>query len=396
VAVVTVRAGHVQPVWAGHPWVYAQAVARVAGGATAGDEVEVVDEQGHVLGRGLYSPGSAIAVRLYTRDRSTRVDAALFERRVSAATARRRDLGLPSDETTAYRAVHAEGDDLPGLIVDRYGDVLVVQIGTIGMKRREAILLDALERELAPRAILDRSSERAAKAEGFEPGSGVVRGDANVSELSFRERGLAFRIPFELGQKTGYYLDQRPLRARVEALAKGRRVLDTFSYVGAIALGAARGGASAVHAVDQSALALEVAAECARENGLSDRIEFERADAHDALAYAGRKGGYDLVVCDPPKLAPTRAAKKRALASMRRLAAAGLRATRLGGLCVLCSCSAAIAVDELTRAAALGGRDVGLRPIVLERWFQGADHPVPAAFPEGLYLSSLILEVQPL
>jgi 23S rRNA (cytosine1962-C5)-methyltransferase len=371
-------------------------VARVSGGAVAGDEVEVQDERGNVLGRGLYSPGSAILVRLYTRARDTKLDAAFFARGVEAAVARRAALGLPSDQTDAYRVVHAEGDDLPGLIVDRYGDVVVVQLGTIGMKRREAVLLDAIGKALSPRAILDRTSERAAQHEGFEAAKGIVRGDASVNELRFMERGLRYRIPFELGQKTGFYVDQRPLRQRVEDLARGRRVLDTFTYIGAIALAAARGGAKEVVAIDASALALEVAAECAEENQLSSRMRFERADAHDALAAAGRQGGYDLVICDPPKLAPTRAAKKRALGSMRRLAAAGARATRPGGLLVLCSCSAAIGMDELTRAAALGGRDVGVRPIVLERHFQGPDHPVPAAFPEGLYLSSLILEIAPL
>lgn len=396
VATVSLKPGHVQPVWAGHPWVYAQAVARISGGAMPGDEVEVVDAQGNVLGRGLYSPGSAIVVRMYTRDKSTRIDGSLFERRLAAAIELRRMLGLPAEDTNAYRVVHAEGDDLPGLVVDRYGDVVVFQAATIGIKKREVALLDALETAFRPRAIIDRSSERAASLEGFSAARGVVRGDTSVGELAFLERGLKFRIPLELGQKTGFYVDQRPLRERVETLAHGKRVLDTFTYVGAIAMAAARGGASEVHAVDQNALALEVAAECAGENGLAGRIQFERADAHDVLSLAGRKGGYDLVVCDPPKLAPTRAAKKRALGSMRRLAAAGARATRPGGLLVLCSCSAAIGLDELTRAAALGGRDVGVRPTVLERWFQGADHPVPAAFPEGLYLSSLIVEVQPL
>jgi 23S rRNA (cytosine1962-C5)-methyltransferase len=396
VATVTLKPGHVQPVWAGHPWVYAQAVARVSGGAVAGDEVEVVDAQGHVMGRGLYSPSSAIVVRLYTRDRNTRIDSSLLESRIEAAAELRKGLDLPSPETTAYRLIHAEGDDLPGLVVDRYGDVLVLQIGTIGMKRRQQSILDALVKVVRPRAVIDRTSERAARVEQFEAGSGVIHGDTGVRELAFSERGLAYRIPFELGQKTGFYVDQRPLRARVESLAHDRRVLDTFTYVGAIAMAAARGGAKQVVAVDQSALALEVSAECARDNGLSDRIKHERADAHEALALAGRQGGYDLVVCDPPKLAPTRAAKKRALASMRRLAAAGARATRPRGILVLCSCSAAIGVDELTRASALGGRDVGVRPIVLERWFQGPDHPVPAAFPEGLYLSSLVLEIQPL
>lgn len=396
VATVVLKPGHVQPVWAGHPWVYAQAVERIEGGALAGDEVTVVDGRGNVLGRGLYSPRSAIVVRLYTHDRQTRIDAALFRQRLEAASERRRRLGLPSEDTDGYRLVHAEGDDLPGLVVDRYGDVLVFQVGTSGIKRHEAEILDALEHALGPRAIVDRSSERAARTEGFELARGIVRGDANLKELAFSERGLRFRIPLELGQKTGFYLDQRPLRRRIEELSHGRRVLDVFTYVGAISLCAARGGASEVIGIDSSALALEVAAEHARLNGVSDRTHFECTDAHEALAHAGRKGGYDLVICDPPKLAPTRAAKKRALGVMRRLAAAGARATRPGGLLVLCSCSAAIGMQELARAAALGARDVGARTLILERWFQGPDHPVPAAFPEGLYLSTLIVEVMPL
>jgi 23S rRNA (cytosine1962-C5)-methyltransferase len=394
-ATVTLRSGHVQPVWAGHPWVYAQAVERVEGGAQAGDEVIVRDPRGNVLGRGLYSPGSAIAVRMYTRDAARSIDGALIQERIGRAIERRRTIGLPCGDTDGYRLIHAEGDDLPGLIVDRYGPVLVFQVSTIGVKRRQGVILDALTHALSPRAIVDRTSERSARSEGFTPETGVVRGDTELGELEFVERGLHFRIPLALGQKTGFYLDQRPLRARVEALAHGRRVLDAFSYVGAIALAAARGGASEVVAADTSGPALETAAACAALNGLEKRVIFQRADAHEVLGHAGRKGGHDLVICDPPKLAPTRASKRRAIDSMRRLSAAGCRATTPGGLLVLCSCSAAIGADELTRSAALGARDVGMRATVLERLFQGPDHPVAAAFPEGLYLSTLLLEVIP-
>jgi 23S rRNA (cytosine1962-C5)-methyltransferase len=393
VSAVVIRAGHVQPVWAGHPWVFAQAVERIEGGAQPGDDVEVRDARGNSLGRGLYSPGSAIVVRLYTRNPATRVDGALFADRITRAAERRRTFELPSADTTVFRLVNAEGDDLPGLIVDRLGDAISVQFGTIGVKQREAGVLDALAR-ISPRAIVDRTPERTAKSEGFAAGGGVVWGDVSFDEFDFLERGLRFRIPLELGQKTGFYADQRPLRARIETLAHGRRVLDAFSYVGAVALSAARGGARSVEAIDSSALALEVGAECARLNGLGDKVAFERADAHEALAHAGRKGGYDLVVCDPPKLAPGRSARGRALDLMRKLAAQGARATRPGGLFVLCSCSAAIGHAELTRALALGARDIGARATVLERHSQGPDHPVQAAFPEGLYLSSVISEIQ--
>ena len=392
-AAVVIKAGHVQPVWAGHPWVFAQAIERIEGGAAAGDEISVRDARGNVLGRGLYSPGSAIPVRLYTRDATTPIDGALFGKRIEQALARRAAVGLPSGETNAVRLVHAEGDEVPGLIVDQLGDVLSVQLGTIGVKRREGMILDHLTRLLKPRSIIDRTPLTHAKTEGFTPTHGVLRGDDTLDAFSFRERGLEFRIPFSLGHKTGFYVDQRPLRARIEELSRGRKVLDTYSFVGAIALSAARGGAREVHAVEASAPALEVAAECAALNQLSGRVIYERADAVEVLNQAGRKGGYDLVICDPPKLAPSRAAKLRAVDSMRRLASAGCRATKPGGLLVVCSCSAAIGMAELTRAVALGARDVGAQALVLERFFQGPDHPVPAAFPEGLYLCSVLVEV---
>jgi 23S rRNA (cytosine1962-C5)-methyltransferase len=392
-AMVTVKPGHVQPLWAGHPWVYAQAIERVEGGAAAGDEVDVVDPRGNFLGRGLYSPRSAIPVRLYSWQRGVAFNLELVAQRVRVAQGRRRAMGLPNAGTDAYRLVNAEGDDLPGLVVDLYAGVAAVQFATVGTKRREDLVLDALGDLLGPEAIVDRSSPGTARAEEFSPRRGVVRGASDLMELSFRERGLAYRIPLSLGQKTGFYLDQRPLRDRVEELARGRRVLDTFAYVGALSLAAARGGASAVTAVDSSALALEVAAECAERNGLAGKIQLEHGDATEELGRAGRRGGYDLVICDPPKLAPTRPSLKQAAAMARRLAGLGCRATRPGGLLVLSSCSAALGVRELSRATALGARDVGLRALVLERIFQGPDHPVPAAFPEGLYLSTLILEI---
>jgi 23S rRNA (cytosine1962-C5)-methyltransferase len=206
---------------------------------------------------------------------------------------------------------------------------------------------------------------------------------------------LRYDIPLSLGQKTGFYFDQRPLRERVEQIAGGRRVLDAFSYVGSFALAAARGGADGVVAVDESALALEVGAECARNNGLADRISHVRSDAKERMTQAGRQGGFDLVVCDPPKLSPTKGARASALGAYQKLATAACRATRPGGLLVLCSCSAALGLDALTRALALGARDANVRATVAERFFQGPDHPVPAAFPEGLYLSSLLAMVEP-
>jgi 23S rRNA (cytosine1962-C5)-methyltransferase len=345
-----------------------------------------------MLGRGFYTPGSAIPVRIVVRDASTRIDGAFFRERVERAVAWRKTMGFPSDETTGFRLIHAEGDGLPGLIVDRFDDVFVIQLLTFGMKAREGLVLEALE-SLKPRAIVDRTPQSIAKAEGFEAKSGVVRGD-DVKELAMKERGLAYRLPLDLGQKTGFYFDQRGLRARVEMLAHGRRVLDAYSYVGAFGMAAARGGACEVTSVDDSAIALEVAASCARANGLHERMTFVKNDARRALQDAGQQGGYDLCIVDPPRLAPTKSAREGALVAYSKLAEAGCRATKVGGLLVVCSCSAAVDLNALTRALAIGAQRANVQATVVERHFQGADHPVNAAFGEGLYLKALIARVE--
>jgi 23S rRNA (cytosine1962-C5)-methyltransferase len=387
---VRLKAGHVQPVWAGHPWIYAQAVESVEGGTTAGDEVSVIDPRGNPMGRGFYSPGSAIPVRLLVRDAATPIDGEFFRAKLDRAISLRREIGFPSAETTGYRLVHAEGDGLPGLVVDRFGDAVCVQFLTFGMKAREGLVFEALAEKLAPRAILDRTPASSARAEGFIPASGVVRG-GEIEALVFKERGLEYRIGLDVGQKTGFFFDQRPLRERIEQLSSGKRVLDTFAFVGSFAMAAARGGAAEVIAVDESAVALETGAECARLNGLADRIEYVKQDARKVLAQA--KARYDLVVVDPPRLAPSRGSRDAALIFYSKLAEAACRATSPGGRLVLCSCSAAVELGALTRALATGARRANVEATVLERGFQGADHPTNAAFGEGVYLKWVIAHI---
>jgi 23S rRNA (cytosine1962-C5)-methyltransferase len=389
---VRLKAGHVQPVWAGHPWVYAQAIEFIEGGATAGDEVSVVDPKQNFLGRGFYSPGSAIPVRLLVRDATTPLDGAFFRAQLDRAIALRTLIGLPSDDTTGHRLVFAEGDGLPGLIVDRLGDSLSVQFSTFGMKAREGLIFDALAEKLSPRSIVDRTPNGVAASEGFVPTRGVVRGEERTS-FEFKERGLSFQVPLDVGQKTGFYFDQRPLRARVEHLARGRRVLDAYSFVGTFALAAARGGAAKVVAVDESAIALEVGAECARLNRLEGQIEFLKQDARKVLAEA--KGSYDLVIVDPPRLAPTRGTRDHALLAYSKLAEQACHAVAPGGVLVYCSCSGAVDLFALARAVATGARRANVEATVFERGYQGADHPAPAAFPEGIYLKWVMARIEP-
>jgi 23S rRNA (cytosine1962-C5)-methyltransferase len=389
---VRLKAGHVQPVWAGHPWVYAQAIDWIEGGATAGDEVTVLDPKQNFLGRGFYSPGSAIPVRLLVRDATTPLDGAFFRAQLDRAIDLRAMVGLPSDDTTGHRLVHAEGDGLPGLIVDRFGDSLSVQFSTFGMKAREGLVFEALTEKLAPKAIVDRTANGPAASEGFLPSRGVVRGE-EIAAFEFKERGLSFRIPMDVGQKTGFYFDQRPLRARVEHIARGKRVLDAYSFVGAFAMAAARGGATKVVAVDESAIALEVGAECARLNGLEGSIEYVKHDARKVLSEA--KGGYDIVVVDPPRLAPTRGSRDNALMAYSKLAEHACHAVAPGGVLIYCSCSAAVDIFALSRALATGARRANVNATIFERGYQGADHPGPAAFPEGVYLKWVMARIEP-
>jgi 23S rRNA (cytosine1962-C5)-methyltransferase len=401
-ATVIVRGGHVQPLWAGHPWVFQQAIERIEGRAEPGADVLVVDPNGKVLGRGLYSPKSAIAVRLFSTRGSQPIDAVLLTERLRQALELRRRARIPSAvegrETTGYRLVHGEGDSLPGLIVDVFDDVAVLQLGTIGLKLREQEVVAALREVLNPRAILDRTPRSLAETEGFEPPSAelsALYGEV-PDALRFQELGVRYEVPIALAQKTGFYFDQRPLRAYLETVSAGATVLDAFCYVGAIGLSAARGGATHVLGVDKSVPALLAAAANAERNGLSDRVEYEELDANVAFKRAASSGGADIVICDPPKLAAGRKARDKALGAYRKLAAGAAAAVKPGGLLAFCSCSGSVGVDALARALALGARDAQRRAVVVERIFQGADHPVAAAFPEGLYLKVLVARIDEL
>jgi 23S rRNA (cytosine1962-C5)-methyltransferase len=396
---VRLKSGHVLPVWSGHPWVYAQAIERVDGAPAAGDVVSVVDARDQVLGRGYWSPGSAIPVRILSRDPEEALDGAFLARRLDeAARVRREWLGLPGPdaagrETDGYRLVHAEGDRLPGLVVDVFGDVAAVQLLTIGMKLREEVIFGEVARVTGCRTIVESPSERSQRLEGFETSARVARGP-DVDALRFRERGLSFEIPIGAAQKTGFYFDQRDNRAWLERLCAGKRVLDAFSYVGAFALAAARGGAERVLAIDASAAAVGAAAVIARQNGLADRIEHTRADVKRTLpelAAAGER--FDVVIVDPPKLVPTARHLESGRKAYRRLNATAARLVRDGGLLVSCSCSSAMRPGDFLRTVGTAARDAGRQALLLHLGAQGADHPVPAAFPEGRYLKCAFLRI---
>ena len=384
---------HAGPIAAGHPWVFAQAVARVTGSPEPGAEVLVTDPDGRALGRGFWSPDSAIVVRLLTRDADRPLDQALLTGRVQDATRARALVELPSRETTGYRLIHAEGDGLPGLIVDVYGDVLVVQLLTIGMLQRKELVVRALCEALSPRAILRAASGHERRGEPASVAAELLYGEP-VDLLSFRERDLRIELAAGSTQKTGYFFDQREHRAEVERLAAGREVLDACSYVGGFALSAARGGARSVLALDSSAPALAIGSTLAEQNGLA-QVKFERADVRtelDRMAQAGRK--FDLVVFDPPKLVPTIKHLEKGRRAYRKLNGHAIKLVAPGGLLVTCSCSAALSESDFLRMLAFAAGDAQRELCVLRVGKQGPDHPLLPGFGEGAYLKTAFAVVR--
>lgn len=388
---VRLRKGRVQAVWSGHPWVFAQAIARVEGAPALGDPVRVVDPDGRFLGAGFWTPDSAIPVRLLSRDPDERIDEAAIARRIDRAAAFRRDfVHRPSPGETGYRLVHAEGDSLPGLIVDVYGDVAVAQILTAGMKRFEDAVFAHVARVTGAKTVVRAATNP--RGEGFVNEQEVVRGP-EVSSLRFFERGFEFSLPTSLSQKTGYYFDQRDNRARVESLAHGR-VLDAYAYVGAMGLAAARGGADEVVCLDSSAPAVAAGAAIAQHNGLGDRITFRREDVKKALPRMAQRGErFDVVIVDPPKLAASRRHLDRARRAYERLNELATKLLVDGGILITCSCSAAMRPSDFVRSVNAGIRRAGRWGTLLAYGAQAPDHPTPAAFPEGRYLKAMFLRV---
>lgn len=382
------RAGRARPLWFGHPWVYANAIGRLEGPAAPGDVVTLVDHDGRFIGRGLYNPRSQIPVRLLTRADEA-IDASFFQRRIADARALRARVGLPSARTTAYRLVNSEGDHLPGLVVDVYGDAAVVQITTLGMAERRAMIFDALEAELKVATIFEVAAQSYAELEGFASTSRVARGQSRAS-VACLEDGLALEVEPLAGQKTGMFIDQRDNRIRVGALARGARVLDCYAYAGGFSMQAARAGAASVTAVDSSARAVARIEAHAEANGLA--VAAVEADVFRFLETA-TPGGYDLVVLDPPKFARARKDVEAARKGYQRLNALGITALAPGGLLITCSCSQNVDEAELERIVAAGAKQAGREVRVLERHGAGPDHPLPAGFTEGQYLKVLFCSV---
>ena len=375
-----------------HPWIFSGAVARVLGTPASGDTVEVKSADGAVLALAAYSPASQIRARAWSFEPGAKIDAAFFGERIAAAVRLRESLAA-SKHTNALRLVHGESDGLPGLVVDRYADVLVAQFLSAGAERWREAILDALVDATRCEAIYERSDAEVRKLEGLEPRLGFARGNREAKRCPIVEHGLNFRVDVEGGQKTGFFLDQRENRQRVRALAAGREVLDGFSYTGGFAIAALAGGAARVMAVESSAPAIEVARENLAANPLdAAKVEFVKADAFAHLRLLRDQGArFGLIVLDPPKFAPTAAQARNAARAYKDVNLLAFKLLAPGGLLATFSCSGGVEAALFQSIIAGAALDAGADAAILERFHAAPDHPVALEFPEGDYLKGLLL-----
>jgi len=372
---------------AGHPWIFSGAIARIEDGAAAGAIADVYGADGRLLGRGTWSPKTSIAIRMLTRGDEP-VDAAFVRRRLAAALRWRESVR----GSNAARLVNGEGDRLPGVVVDRYGDFLVAQFLTAGAERLKPWVIEALEALCAPRGIFERSEGNVRRAEGLAPSTGVLAGAEPPPDVIIEESGRRHRVDVRGGQKTGFFLDQRPNRDLVAMLADGRRVLNLFAYTGAFAIAAAQGGAAHVTSVESSAAAILHAEESWFLNGYDpDRGTFVRDDVFTFLR--GDLPSFDLVILDPPPFARRRTEHDRALAGYKDVNLQAFRQTDRDALVMTFSCSQHVDADAFHDAVTAAAADAKRECQLLARLGPGLDHPQALAHAQGRYLKGLLLRV---
>jgi 23S rRNA (cytosine1962-C5)-methyltransferase len=375
-----------------HPWIFSGAVAEVEEILGIGETVDVINAHGGFLARGAYSPESQIRVRVWSWDPEEKINPDFMRARLQRAIAMR---DVTSAGENALRLVHAESDHLPGLIVDRYDDTLVIQVLSAGIERWRNVLADLLSELTTAKCIYERSDAEVRVLEGLAPRKGLLVGSDLAMPLQITENDLKFQIDIAHGHKTGFYLDQRVNRARVRALARGREVLDCFSYSGGFAINALAGGAAKVTAVDSSAGALALAKENLALNGFSEQMmDCIEGDVFKVLRkLRDQARSFDMIVLDPPKFAPTAAQAQRAARGYKDINLLALKLLRPGGILVTFSCSGGVKADLFQKIVAGAAEDAQLDAQIIERLHQGPDHPVALNFPEGAYLKGLVVRV---
>jgi len=374
-----------------HPWVFSGAVQKTQGDPGPGETVELRSAAGEFLAVAAYSPKSQIVARVWDWQQRA-IDSAFLNERIACAVAARRALQL-EHVTDAVRLVHGESDGLPGVIADRYSDVVVVQLLSAGADRWRPEIADALGRASGAVRIWERSDADVRELEGLPPVVGPLIGAAEPARVVITESGLKFGIDLSQGHKTGFYLDQRENRRRVRDFAAGRDVLDGFCYTGGFALNALAGGARSVLGIDSSAPALALARANAEANRLPQPEWVEGDVFRELRRLRDENRQFDLIVLDPPKFAPTAAHADKAARAYKDINLLAFKLLRPEGLLVTFSCSGGVSSDLFQKIVAGAALDAGAAAQIVGRLGPGADHPVALNFPEGDYLKGLICRV---
>lgn len=386
--------GKEKPLARRHPWVFSGAFGKGVPGVEPGEIVDLVDSRGQFLAHGYYNAKSAIRARLLSFDPNEVIDASFWRRRVAAAVGRRALL-LRRPGQTACRLIMSEADRLPGLIVDQYGDILVMQVLTAGIDRHLGAIMQALVDEVRPRAIVERSDDSVRELEGLPLVNRVLFGsEADAQEATIQENGLTFHVDLKAGHKTGYYLDQRENHQRVRELARGLDVLDCFSYTGGFALHAAAGGAKSVLSIDASEPALTQLRRNLAANGLDRDGNCTQAAGNAFELLRGlRDSGktFDMIVLDPPKFAASGAQVEKAARGYKDINMIALKMLRPGGFLATFSCSGHISADLFQKIVFGASRDADRDAQIIAHLSQADDHPVLLSFPESYYLKGLLM-----
>jgi 23S rRNA (cytosine1962-C5)-methyltransferase len=385
---VYLKGGRDRPVRNGHPWIFSGAIEAIDGNPDAAGVADVFDSEKRWIARGLFSPRSQIRVRILTWQKEE-IDRVFFSRRFSQALSAREKL---REVTNAYRIVNGEGDFLPGLIVDRYGEFLVCQFFTAGMDFLKPLVLDSLSGLLAAKGVFEKSEGRVRDEEGIEMSVGVLAGEPPPETIAIEENGFKFAVDVRRGQKTGFFLDQRDNRSFLSTVAREKKILDCFSYSGAFSVYAVAGGAKEIVSLDSSRPALELAERNLALNGFE--IGGSELLKGDAFAYLKECDvAFDIIVLDPPSLAPKRGDLSAATGGYKFLNLHALRHVRPGGLLLTFSCSQHLSIELFQKVVFGAAVDAGRKVTVVKRLGHSIDHPVSLHHPEGEYLKGLALRV---
>jgi 23S rRNA (cytosine1962-C5)-methyltransferase len=373
-----------------HPWIFSGAMKSIDGGTLSGDFVRVEAADGRFLAYAAYSERSQIVARVLSFNEADVIDEAFLADRIRAAINMR---SLLVRETSAMRLIHAESDGLPGLIADRYGEVVVVQLLTAAMDRQRELLARLLLTATGAKTIYERSDVDVRELEGLPPRTGLVAGAPLPDEIVIEENGMQIAVDIAHGHKTGFYLDQRDNRALTRALSNDADVLNCFCYTGTMSVAALMGGAKSVLSIDSSGPSLALAARNLQLNSIdATRAAWLEADVFLALRkLRDQARTFDLVVLDPPKFAPTAHHAEKAARAYKDINLLGLKLLRPGGHLMTFSCSGGISAELFQKIVAGAALDAGIDAQILRRLNPGIDHPVAIHFPEGDYLKGLLL-----